>query len=69
MAEKLNLKNIKVLSPLKNRLLKLVTYIPESHLEKVREALFEAGAGVIGNYDQCGFTAAGNRQFQGKRKH
>jgi dinuclear metal center YbgI/SA1388 family protein len=39
MAEKLNLKGIKVLSPLKNRLLKLVTYIPESSLEK-SEKLF-----------------------------
>jgi len=65
MAEKLKLQNIKVLSPLKNSLLKLVTYIPESHLEKVREALFEAGAGVIGNYDQCGFSAQGTGSFRG----
>jgi dinuclear metal center YbgI/SA1388 family protein len=65
MAEKLGLKDIKVLSPLMNRLLKLVTYIPESHLEKVREALFEAGAGVIGNYDQCAFTTAGTGSFRG----
>ena len=65
MAEKLNLQNVKVLSPLKNSLLKLVTYIPESHLEKVRNALFEAGAGVIGNYDQCGFTTSGTGSFRG----
>jgi dinuclear metal center YbgI/SA1388 family protein len=64
MAEKLNLKGIKVLSPLKNRLLKLVTYIPESSLEKVREALFEAGAGVTGNYDKCGFAATGTGSFR-----
>ena len=64
MALKLNLKNVKVLEPLKNRLLKLVTFIPESHLEKVRTALFEAGAGVIGNYDQCGFTVAGKGSFR-----
>ncbi|MBE3086768.1 MAG: Nif3-like dinuclear metal center hexameric protein, partial [Bacteroidetes bacterium] len=43
MAEKLKLHNIKVLSPVKNSLVKLVTYIPESHLEKVREAIFKAG--------------------------
>ena len=61
---KLDLKNVKVLVPLKNRLLKLVTFIPESHLEKVRNALFEAGAGVIGNYDQCGFTVAGKGSFR-----
>ncbi len=65
MAEKLDLKEIKVLSPLKNRLLKLVTYIPESYLEKVREALFKAGAGIIGNYDQCGFTTSGTGSFRG----
>ena len=65
MAEKLNLKEIKVLSPLENRLLKLVTYIPESHLDKVRVALFEAGAGVIGNYDQCGFATHGTGSFRG----
>jgi len=65
MAEKLKLQNINVLSPLKNSLLKLVTYIPETHLEKVKNALFEAGAGVIGNYDQCGFTTSGTGSFRG----
>ena len=64
MALKLNLKNVKVLLPLKNRLLKLVTFIPESYIEKVRSALFEAGAGVIGNYDQCGFTVEGRGSFR-----
>ncbi len=64
MASKLNLKNVKVLVPLKNRLLKLVTFIPESHLEKVRAALFEAGAGVTGNYDKCAFTVAGMGSFR-----
>jgi dinuclear metal center YbgI/SA1388 family protein len=68
MAEKLKLQNVKVLAPLKNRLLKLVTYIPESHLEKVREALFKAGAGVIGNYDKCGFTTQGTGSFRGNEK-
>jgi dinuclear metal center YbgI/SA1388 family protein len=64
MAEKLQLQNIKVLSPLKKNLLKLVTYIPESHLDKVREALFDAGAGVIGNYDKCGFITSGTGSFR-----
>jgi dinuclear metal center YbgI/SA1388 family protein len=65
MAGKLNLKGIKVLSPLKNSLLKLVTYIPETHLEKVRDALFDSGAGVIGNYDRCGFSSLGTGSFRG----
>jgi dinuclear metal center YbgI/SA1388 family protein len=65
MAEKLNLQNVKVLSPLKNRLLKLVTYIPEDHFEKVRDAIFEAGAGISGNYDKCSFSVTGTGSFRG----
>jgi dinuclear metal center YbgI/SA1388 family protein len=65
MAQKLELQNIKVLSPLKDRLLKLVTYVPEDHLDKVREAVFEAGAGVIGNYDKCSFSGTGYGSFRG----
>jgi dinuclear metal center YbgI/SA1388 family protein len=64
MAQKLNLQNIKVLSPLRHHLLKLVTYIPEGHFEKVKEALFEAGAGAIGNYDRCGFSLEGTGSFR-----
>jgi len=65
MAEKLNLQNIKILSPLKNWLLKLVTYIPESHFEKVRDVIYNAGAGAIGNYDMCGFSLTGTGSFRG----
>jgi dinuclear metal center YbgI/SA1388 family protein len=65
MAEKLNLTDIKVLCPLEKKLLKLVTYIPESHIDKVRNAIFDAGAGVIGNYDECGFSANGTGSFRG----
>ncbi len=65
MAEKLNLKNIRVLSPLKNRLCKLVTFIPEDHLDKVREAIFGAGAGIIGNYDKCSFSTQGTGSYRG----
>lgn len=64
MADKLGLKNIKVLTPLKNRLLKLVTFVPESHLEMVRTAVFEAGAGVVGNYDLCGYYLTGTGSYR-----
>jgi len=67
MADKLNLRNLKVLSPLKRRLLKLVTYIPENYLEKVSDAVFNAGAGVTGNYDRCGFTTSGTGSFRGNQ--
>jgi dinuclear metal center YbgI/SA1388 family protein len=65
LCEKLNLKNIRVLRPLEQSLFKLVTFIPETHLELVRESLFDAGAGSIGNYDQCSFTLAGTGSFRG----
>jgi dinuclear metal center YbgI/SA1388 family protein len=65
MAEKLDLNEITVLVPSENKLLKLVTFIPESHFEKVSNALFEAGAGVIGNYDRCGFSINGTGSFRG----
>ena len=65
MGQKLGLKEIKDLAPVKKSMTKLVTYIPESHVEKVKEALFEAGAGVIGNYDHCGFAVAGTGSFRG----
>jgi dinuclear metal center YbgI/SA1388 family protein len=64
MADKLGLVNRKVLAPLKNRLLKLVTFVPEAHIEKVREALFNAGAGVIGKYDRCSFVSSGTGSFR-----
>lgn len=64
-ADKLNLKNPKVILPLKDKLLKLVTFIPVSHLDDVRKALFDAGAGVTGNYDSCGFTVEGKGSFRG----
>jgi dinuclear metal center YbgI/SA1388 family protein len=70
MAEKLELHDINVLEPLKNRLLKLVTFIPEAHAGRVSDALFEAGVGVIGNYDRCGFSAAGTGSFRaGEKTH
>jgi dinuclear metal center YbgI/SA1388 family protein len=65
MAEKLGLEELSVLSPLQNKLLKLVTYVPESHFQLVRNALFDAGAGVIGNYDKCGFSVPGEGSFRG----
>jgi len=42
---------------------KLVTFVPESHLAAVRDAVCEAGAGVIGNYAHCSFSAAGIGTF------
>jgi len=43
---------------------KLVVFVPDSHLDKVREALGEAGAGYIGNYSHCTFAAPGEGTFR-----
>lgn len=64
MAEKLGLTDLKILSPKKNNLRKLITYCPETHHEKVRDALFRAGAGKIGNYDSCSFNSSGTGTFR-----
>ena len=43
----------------------MVTYVPVSHAEEVRDALFNAGAGDIGNYSECSFNAEGTGTFKG----
>ena len=43
---------------------KITVYIPESHLEPVKAALFAAGAGRIGNYDSCAWQTLGAGQFR-----
>ncbi|WP_198266535.1 NGG1p interacting factor NIF3 [sulfur-oxidizing endosymbiont of Gigantopelta aegis] len=42
----------------------LTYYIPDSDNERVKQALFESGAGKIGNYDQCCWEVLGNGQFR-----
>lgn len=42
----------------------LVIFVPETYGDAVREALGNAGAGKIGNYDYCSFTAKGSAQFR-----
>lgn len=64
MAEMIGLQNVRVLSPQRNALLKLVTYVPKAHAENVRNALLNAGAGCIGNYDSCSFSVEGEGSFR-----
>lgn len=42
----------------------VVFYVPESHLEQVKEALFHAGAGALGDYTHCAWQVEGEGQFQ-----
>jgi dinuclear metal center YbgI/SA1388 family protein len=65
LCNKLGLNNIRILVPKGDILRKLVTFCPVSDAEKVRTALFNAGAGHIGNYDSCSFNAAGTGTFRG----
>lgn len=45
-------------------MLKLIYFVPESHLESTKLAIFEAGAGGIGNYEQCAWQVLGMGQFK-----
>ncbi len=68
LAELLGLQNVRILSPLKDALLKLVTFVPESHAELLRSALQNAGAGHIGNYDCTSFSSLGEGRFRALEK-
>ncbi len=64
MAEKIGLKNLSILSPKEKSLLKLATFVPAAHADKVREALFNAGCGCIGRYDACSYNTEGEGTFR-----
>jgi dinuclear metal center YbgI/SA1388 family protein len=64
LASKLGLINCRILSPVKDMLKKIVTFCPLEHVDKVRSALFEAGAGHIGNYDSCSYNISGEGSFK-----
>ncbi|WP_080778571.1 Nif3-like dinuclear metal center hexameric protein [Chryseobacterium phocaeense] len=64
ICSQLGLKDLKILQPKKNNLKQLTVFVPKDHSEKVREALFAAGAGNIGFYDECSFTLNGNGTFR-----
>lgn len=42
----------------------LVFYVPETHVEEVKQAVFDAGAGRIGNYRRCAWQVRGTGQFE-----
>lgn len=63
-AQKLGLSQLQVLQPIRNMLYKLVTYVPISQADRLKEVLFAAGAGTIGAYDCCSFTSNGVGSFR-----
>jgi dinuclear metal center YbgI/SA1388 family protein len=64
IADKLGLEKRQILLPRQNILMKLYTFVPLEQAEKVRTALFDAGAGSIGNYSECSFNAEGKGTFR-----
>jgi dinuclear metal center YbgI/SA1388 family protein len=61
----LGLTNIRFLAPLKDLFAKVVVFVPATHVDKVREAMAGAGAGIIGEYESCSFGIEGTGTFRG----
>ncbi len=68
IAERLGLTNTRILAPKEGLLRKLTTFAPTDHAERVRSALFSAGAGAIGHYDECSFNISGEGTFRASHK-
>lgn len=70
IAEKLGICNPQILSPIKNTILKLHTFVPVADCENLLNKLFEAGAGDIGQYSECSFKTTGLGTFKpGENSH
>ncbi len=65
IAERLGLKPLRVIDPKPGQLNKLVVMVPTDHAEALRNALFAAGAGHVGNYSECSFSTEGTGTFRG----
>jgi dinuclear metal center YbgI/SA1388 family protein len=64
ICEVLGIKKAKILIPKKGTIKKLTTYVPLDNAQSLKEALFEAGAGQIGNYSHCSFCTDGVGSFR-----
>nr|MCU0332804.1 Nif3-like dinuclear metal center hexameric protein [Ignavibacteriaceae bacterium] len=65
LAQRLSLKNIRFLKNLSENQIKLAVFVPESHVNKVAEAIYQAGGGLIGEYSHCSFRTSGTGTFKG----
>lgn len=63
IAEKICLQNVQILQQKDAQLKKLITFAPPEMAEKVKEAIFKAGGGHIGNYSECSFVSKGTSTF------
>lgn len=64
IANKIGLTNNKILKPIAGNIIHLSLFVPAEHAENLKQGLFEAGAGQIGNYDQCAFQTNGIGSFR-----
>lgn len=64
LASKIGLTDCQILQPKSNQLTKLITYVPNSEAHTLRQAIFDVGAGAIGNYNQCSFNTQGIGTFE-----
>jgi len=64
IADKIGLENLEILSPKPGQLMKITSYVPSEHTNKVIKALNDSGAGNIGNYENCSFRVTGTGTFQ-----
>lgn len=64
IAEMLNMRNLKVLHPSTDCLMKLVTFVPVNDFQKLQRALFAIGCGHVENYDSCSFYNEGVGTFR-----
>lgn len=64
ICEKLGLQNTTILAPMADSLYKLYTYAPVETAAAIRDAMFAAGAGEIGRYNECSFNTPGKGTFR-----
>ncbi|HBH06702.1 MAG TPA: Nif3-like dinuclear metal center hexameric protein [Flavobacteriales bacterium] len=64
IADRLGLRETKILRAKENTLKKLITFCPPDYIDSIRDSLSLTGAGRIGNYDSCSFTVSGTGTFK-----
>jgi dinuclear metal center YbgI/SA1388 family protein len=68
LADRLSLKNVRFLKNEASNQFKLVTFVPAAYSENVSQAVFDAGGGVIGEYNKCSFRSEGFGTFEGSEQ-
>jgi len=64
IADTIGLSDLKILKPKKDKLVKLCVFVPEEAETELSDALYNAGAGSVGNYSECNFTTEGKGSFK-----